>query len=551
MTAMSGNYRWPDAATAVGLAIVALAACRCGASPNVPTATPVPALLGGTPGPAVRAAGDTGGRPVILYSDLASAPRGAFVTFWGHELGDDPGAGRILLGELPITRVLGWSSSRIEVRLPEEARSGSVVVQTPRGPSAPFPLRIHDGSLWFVSTTGNDGASGSEAQPFATIRRGLAALRPGDVLYIRGGTYVPPPDPDFRAHIRLGEIPTGTAERPIAIAGYPGETVVIGDGSTQKIFAFDHDRPFEYITIAKLKLLPACLGMETLESRHVRIVANEITGSRSECADGTIAVGGGFDIRILGNDLHDNGGPKLKSCVYLSGFGDSHDIEVAYNRMSQHGGGRAIQMYGHLPEDSISNVQIHSNEISEIDRDAILVGNTDGGNMPIHDILIANNVVIRSGRCVGWAVRVDNPLAEGIRIVHNTLVGNGAGDSACDRSSGEPMAQIGIERARSVSIENNILVSAGRAGLVQLLDPRAAVHCSHNLYSGRGTPCPREDRPILGAPAFVDPGARNYGLAPGSPAIDGAAQSIVGVDAVGALRPAGSAPDVGALERAP
>lgn len=525
-----------------------LVGCQCGSSgPAVVSPPPNPTLGSGTPGPAIRS-GTVGGRPIILYSDLQSAPAGAFVTFWGRDFGEAGAGGRIQIGEQAISTIVRWSPTQIEARLPADARSGAVVVTTGMGASPPYAMRVHRGSLWFVATSGSDAAAGSEEHPFGTIPKGIAALRPGDVLYIRGGTYVPPPNREWRAHVLLHEMANGTAEAPVAIVGYPGESVVIGDNRTEKIFSFEHDPPFEYVTIAKLGMLPTCLALETGRSRHIRIVANEITGSRAECADGTLAIGGGSDIKVLGNDIHDNGGPKLKSCVYLSGFGETHDVEVAYNRLRQQSGGRAIQMYGHLDDDTIRNVWIHSNEITEVDRDAILVGHTDANVLHAHDILIANNVIRRAGRCVGWAIRVDNPTAENIQIVHNTLVSNGMGNQACDESVGEPMAQIGVERGRSVSILNNILVSEGRGGLVQILDPRAALRCSHNLYFGDGDACRTDDGPILGAPGFANPATFDFRLTPGSPAVDAASPSVVTVDAAGVARPSGAAPDVGALE---
>lgn len=537
-------------AATVLVVVLALVGCQCGGNGATGVVVPPPTgtHLGSMPGPPIG--GAVGGRPVILYSDLQSAPTEAYVTFWGRDFGD-AASGRIQIGELPIPSVLRWSSTRIEVRLPAGARSGPVVVSTAAGSSPPFALRVHAGSRWFVAPGGSDSADGSEASPFATIPRGISALRPGDVLYLREGTYVPPPNPSFRAHLLLGDVPTGTADAPIAIVGYPGETAVIGDNGTEKIFSLEHDQPFEYLTFAKLTLLPACIGVETLGHRHLRIVGNEMTRSRAHCGDGTISIGGASDIKILGNDLHDNGGPKLKHIVYLSGFGDSHDVEIAYNRLRQHSGGRAIQMYGHMGGDKIWNVWIHSNEITEVDRDAILVGGTDQGILHVHDIRIANNVIRRAGRCVGSAVRVDNAHAENVEIVHNTLVANGMGNVRCDESNGEPGAQISVEHGRTVSILNNILVSEGRGALLQILDPGAAVRCSHNLYFGRGRACPSDDGPILAPPGFASAATFDFRLTASSPALNAAIPSFVTVDASGVARPAGAGPDVGALELSP
>src|SRR5215212_8647898 len=41
----------------------------------------------------------------------------------------------------------------------------------------------------FVSTTGSDSNPGTEARPWRTIRQSLTRLKPGQRLYVRGGTY--------------------------------------------------------------------------------------------------------------------------------------------------------------------------------------------------------------------------------------------------------------------------------------------------------------------------------------------------------------------------
>ena len=42
---------------------------------------------------------------------------------------------------------------------------------------------------YFVATTGDDSASGSESFPFRTITYANSVASPGDVVYIRGGEY--------------------------------------------------------------------------------------------------------------------------------------------------------------------------------------------------------------------------------------------------------------------------------------------------------------------------------------------------------------------------
>jgi len=73
---------------------------------------------------------------------------------------------------------------------------------------------------YYVSTVGNDRNPGSGRQPFGTIERALAAMSPGDVTYVRGGTY-------RLNDLMLARDVHGTATAPIRLEGAPGERPVL------------------------------------------------------------------------------------------------------------------------------------------------------------------------------------------------------------------------------------------------------------------------------------------------------------------------------------
>jgi len=89
------------------------------------------------------------------------------------------------------------------------------------------PLRqLSGGPSRFVdSKIGDDAQAGSEAQPWKTLRYALRQLKPGDTLYLRGGTFYERPV--------LSR--SGTIDAPITIRSYPGETVII-DGGLREFF---------------------------------------------------------------------------------------------------------------------------------------------------------------------------------------------------------------------------------------------------------------------------------------------------------------------------
>jgi hypothetical protein len=63
-----------------------------------------------------------------------------------------------------------------------------------------------------------DSDVGDLTRPFRTVSKGLASLRAGDTLYLRGGTYVEDVSPTLRS---------GTADARITVRNYPGENPII------------------------------------------------------------------------------------------------------------------------------------------------------------------------------------------------------------------------------------------------------------------------------------------------------------------------------------
>jgi hypothetical protein len=80
---------------------------------------------------------------------------------------------------------------------------------------------LADGPTRFVDgTRGDDRGPGTERAPWKSLEFALRQLRPGETLYLRGGTY----------YERVALSRSGTVEAPITIASYPGEVAVIDGG---------------------------------------------------------------------------------------------------------------------------------------------------------------------------------------------------------------------------------------------------------------------------------------------------------------------------------
>ena len=77
---------------------------------------------------------------------------------------------------------------------------------------------------YYVSPTGSDSAGGDIGHPWQTLAKASTAAQGGDTVYFRAGTYTGTLLPNN----------TGTTDRPITFAAYPGEKPVIdGQGTTQ------------------------------------------------------------------------------------------------------------------------------------------------------------------------------------------------------------------------------------------------------------------------------------------------------------------------------
>lgn len=77
---------------------------------------------------------------------------------------------------------------------------------------------------YYVAPDGDDAAAGTRAAPFATIKKAAELAQPGQLVYVRGGTYL--------ATTKISLTRAGSAETPIRIRAYPGERPVLDVSAT-------------------------------------------------------------------------------------------------------------------------------------------------------------------------------------------------------------------------------------------------------------------------------------------------------------------------------
>ncbi|MBA4062975.1 MAG: hypothetical protein C0501_04565 [Isosphaera sp.] len=102
----------------------------------------------------------------------------------------------------------------------DEPRFRSCPPARPLPEPSKTPLDKNGRGLFVDAAKGDDAGKGTEAAPWKTVRHAAPQLRPGDTLYLRGGTY----------HERLSLATVGEKDKPVTIRSYPGELAVIDGG---------------------------------------------------------------------------------------------------------------------------------------------------------------------------------------------------------------------------------------------------------------------------------------------------------------------------------
>lgn len=83
-------------------------------------------------------------------------------------------------------------------------------------------LGMSSARTMYVSLTGNDSNPGTEGSPYLSIQKAVDEAAPGDIIYVRGGTYM------LTKRIKIEK--AGTADARISLFGFPGERVIL-DGT--------------------------------------------------------------------------------------------------------------------------------------------------------------------------------------------------------------------------------------------------------------------------------------------------------------------------------
>ncbi len=393
------------------------------------------------------------------------------------------------------------------------------------------------GSVYHVSTYGNDLNDGSQSRPFRQIRRALQFAGPGDTVLVADGDYL-------GFDVRHG----GLAGAPLTIraSGAGANILPTVDRADNRDTIFITYAP--YVVVDGLRSSSgnrAAVRVDT--SPHVTIRNGVFAGN----ATWGIFTNHSDDLLLENNACYASG---TEHGIYVSNSGDRPIIR---GNRSYNNGGCGIQLNADLSaggDGLISGALIENN---------ICYGNGMRGGAAINldgvqDSIVRNNLLY--GNLASGIVNYRGDGAagpRGMQILHNTV----------DQPSTGRWGLLFQSTTGPNTVRNNVLLHQGtwRGGLLFGSSTDAAnVNSDFNIL-GRVSPDNGSTSLTLAdwqsqgfephsftatlTSLFTSPSTANYHLAAGSPAMDrGEILPAVNTDLEGLPRPMGLASDIGCYE---
>jgi Calx-beta domain len=412
-------------------------------------------------------------QPLGYYTDLGSAPTGAFVTAYGTGFGS---SGTVTLGGV-AQQVVSYSTSKVVFTV--SGSSGELMV----GGRSLGQFRVHSGRVFTVTPD--------------TIRNAVASWQAGDVYYLRAGTYsgvIKSDNWNFQSNFDLISTPA-TASQPIAIVAYPGESATLTGSGVRPNFNFANSgggRKASYITVAGLNLVASgtCVdsggGISSQNSgaEGLRIVANyctitnvtgnTMTGMMNFAGNGSVILGNTFDdpvSRTIYNNNH---------ALYV--HSGASNIEIGYNRFTNLRMGHVVQVHQDGVAYTYANINIHDN-LLESDDDSAMRGITVSNVSSASTVSITRNTLRNLGQdfsgvaIYGGIVTVNENLFYSVRAPDIMLNGMALGSSG----SQQRRVTASGNRFETVGGYPSVRAAGGSANLGEIT-------LSGNMYCGQSAP---------------------------------------------------------------
>lgn len=395
---------------------------------------------------------------------------------------------------------------------------------------------------YYVAPGGDDQGPGSHSRPWRTIGRGVRGLKPGDTLYVRGGTYVE------SVYLQA----SGTKAAPIRVLAYPGEAPVVDGesrlptgeaGSLIDVYG-------DYVELSGLEVRNSNFSVVTrgislyaqhatvrnTAVHHVSEIGIYVAGDDSTVEDCRVWQARGQGL-FVGRDFF---GDKVtaratvrRSTSFNSGIGvfvsQASDLTVEDNvvfnnsthnlRLVNAWNSAVRRNLAFVSDDS--PVQGAPRNLTWSD-DVVTVGGVPALS---HDNTIVNNILWVGGVCLmcesSATASGAGAALKNVTFAHNTMA--------------KGSFKLGTQTHSGSRVVNNILPAGTDASLPGVTSERN--------FAG--------DPGFTGIPAFTNTSysADWFKLTPASrDVVDAALPGVVTDDFFGAARPTGAGPDIGAHE---
>ncbi len=419
--------------------------------------------------------------------------------------------------------------------------------------------RAHAADVW-VDQAAAAGGDGSQAKPFSTINDAKAALKTGDTMWIKDGTY--------NETVDFWHVPAGSGGRTV-IRAAPGASPVIDGGGASGFVLQAGETPD--MTFRGLTIKNGDTGIEFYQADGGQVINCTTTGTGGSVAfyfashglvrgsklEGSVSGKNSDGTIIESNEIYGSGAEGITL------HADSKNCRYSHNIVHDN---TSVNIY----LDSISHSVVDSNLVymsagTSKTTVGIMMADESYPNVtaPVEtDITITNNVVIHNESGIRfWDGSFPGQSAmKNVVIANNTVVDNKT--TAIKWDAGPHQNTV---------VENNIFAGqSGQQALLLQANSTTGVTLDHNLWNLPGVSSPflwsnttyshsgwasatgQGAGDVAGDPKFTgswDLPASNLELASGSPAIDkGKTLSNVPLDYNGASRPSGAGYDIGAFE---
>jgi parallel beta-helix repeat protein len=326
------------------------------------------------------------------------------------------------------------------------------------------PTERGQAAIYAVSPDGDDAAAGTDKAPWRTLQHAADAVKPGDTVIVRAGTY---------AGFALGgaKPPGATADAPITFRAEPG--AIINSCSARSPSGIALQNGCHYVTIQGFTIDNTSgtitrAGIHIIRSDHVRIIGNVCKNN------GVWGIFSGFcDDTLVENNV--TSGSKREHGIYLS---NSIDRCVIRGNTSFSNSGCGIHLNGDVRMGGlgmITNTLVENNIIYDNGKPRGGSGiNGDG----LQNCVIRGNVLYDNHASGISLYKID--AAHGSRdnfIVNNTILMASDGRNALNIING----------STNNTVCNNILLSANPAtGAIRLsADSRPGLVSDYNIVEDR------------------------------------------------------------------